>query len=147
MPSALIIAENTALSTNAYALVQNPMMPRGAVKNQPAKEFTTLSGFGGIQAPKEFYPTLLFTWPALVKSNSDHAALLAAFEARQYVKTGLDYYFGITGAKDSGFPFWNAAKYIQIRIVEVLSSEKPIDTDLDEVLFDMIVRAKWLDPD
>ena len=147
MPTALIIAENPALNINPYSLVQNPQQPRGMVKNQPAKEFPTLSGVGGIQAPKEFFPTIIFTWPALVKSNSDHAALLAAFEARQFVKSGLDYYIGITGAKDSGFPFWNAAKYIQIRIVSVESSELPIDTDLDEVLFNMVVRAKWLDPD
>ncbi len=124
MPTTLYLdTANTFNSGSQYELVQNPQQPRGMVKNQPAKEFTTLSGVGGIQSPKEWFPTILLTWPALVKSNSDHAALLAAFEARQYVVTGVNHFIGILAgaSKDNGFPFWNAAKFIEIRIVEVFS--------------------------
>ncbi len=149
MPTALKIAENGALTTNAYALPINPIQPRRMVKNQPAKRFATLTGVGGIQAPKDYFSEIIFTWPTLVKSNTDHAALLAAFEARQYVKTGINYFIGIVAgdSKDAGFPFWNTAKYIEIRIIEVMSAERPIENDLDEVLFDMAVTALWVDPD
>ena len=150
MPTTLYLdTANSFDSGSQYQFIQNPIQPRGMVASQPAKEFTTLSGVGGVQSPKEWFPTIILTWPALVKSNSDHAALLAAFEARLYVVTGVNHFLGILGAasKDSGFPFWNAAKFIEIRIIEVMSAENPIDNDLDEVLFDMTVRAKWIDPD
>ena len=150
MPTTLYLdTANSFDSGSQYQLVQNPIQPRGMVASQPAKEFTTLSGVGGLQGPKNWYPTLLFTWPALVKSNADHAALLAAFEARLYLATGVNHFIGILGAasKDNGFPFWNAAKFIEIRIVEVESAQRPIDNDLDEMLFDMVVRAIWMDVD
>ncbi len=150
MPTILYLDNvSTFNSGGQYQLIQNPMTPRGMVKNQPAKEFATLSGVGGIESPKDWYPTIIFTWPALVKSNSDHAALLAAFEAAQYVVSGVSYFIGILdgASKDNGFPFWNAAKFIEIRIVEVTSAENPLDNDLDEVLFNMVVRAIWMDHD
>ena len=150
MPTTLYLDTVWTLNSGSeYALVQNPIQPRGMRANQPAQEFTTLSGVGGIQAPKEFYPTIILTWPALVKSNTDHAALLAAFQARLYIVTGVNHFLGILPAtsKDNGFPFWNAAKYIEIRIVSIESAELPIDNDLDEVLFDMVVRAIWMDVD
>lgn len=138
---------NTFDSGSQYLLVQNPMQPRGMVKNQPAKPFNTIEGAGGVEAPRYWYPTIVLTWPALVKSNTDHAALVAAFEARTYIATGLEHYIGILAgaSKDAGFPFWNAAKFIKIRILEVRSAEHPIDTDLNEVIFDLIVTCKWLD--
>ena len=148
MPTTLIIAENSPLTTDAYTLPINPMQPRGMRSHQPAQAFNTIDGPGGIQAPKNWYPVTRWTWPALVKSNSDHAALLAAFEDRQYVLTGLDYFIGITGTKDAGFPFWPktaANKYIEIRIIEVQSAEQPVDNDLDEIIFDMIASIKWMD--
>jgi len=150
MPTTLYLdTANTFDSGSQYQLIQNPMQPRGMVANQPSKKFTTISGIGGLQSPKDWYPDLLFTWPALVKSNSDHAALLAAFQSRQYAKTGVDHFIGILAAasKDNGFPFWNAAKFIEIRIVEVIGPERPADNDLDEVIFDMVVRAIWVDVD
>lgn len=138
---------STFNSGSQYAILQNPMQPRGMVKNQPAQAFETLSGAGGVQAPADWFPLLTLTWPALVKSNTDHAALVAAFEARQHVKTGADYFLGILPAasKDDGYPFWNAAKYIKIRIIEVRTAENPIDTDLSEVIFDLVVTCKWVD--
>ena len=150
MPTALYLDTlNTLNSGSQYALLQNPIQPRGMRANQPAQEFTTLSGVGGVQGPKTWYPTILLTWPELVKSNTDHAALLAAFKAARYTVTGVNYFLGILPAssKDSGFPFWNAAKFIEIRIVSIESAELPIDNDLDEVLFDMVVRAIWMDVD
>ena len=150
MPTTLYLdTANSFDSGNQFELVDNPTQPRGMRANQPAKEFTTLTGVGGIQAPKTWFPTILLTWPTLVKSNADHAELLAAFQARLYVATGVNHFLGILPAasKDNGFPFWNAAKFIEIRIIEIMSAANPVDNDLDEMLFDMIVRAKWIDPD
>ena len=146
----LVIAENTVLTTNAYAIPINPNQPRGMKANQPAEVFNTIAGPGGVQAPRNWYPEIVLTWPFLVKSNSDHAALLAAFEDRQYVLTGLDYYIGILAGdtKGDGFPFWPKTptdKFIQIRIIEVQAAEQPVDNDLDEIRFNMIVVCKWMD--
>ena len=109
---------NTFTSGSQYLLPANPMQPRGLVSNQPAQVFETLSGAGGVQAPVDWFPTVTLTWPALVKSNTDHAALVAAFEARQYVKTGVDHFLGILAgaSKDDCYPFPGANKYIKIRI-------------------------------
>ena len=150
MPSALYLDTiNTFDSGGQYALKQNPMQPRGMVKGIPVTPFPTLEGAGGVQAPKAHFPLIVLTWPDLVRSNSDHAALLAAFEARKYIETGISHFIGILAgaSKDAGFPFWNAAKFIEIRILNVQSAEKPKDNDLDEVLFDMTVSARWMDPD
>ena len=150
MPTVLYLdTANTFDSGSQYLLLQNPIQPRGMVKSRPVTEFATLEGSGGVQAPKTYFPKITLTWPALVKSNTAHAALLAAFEARKYIATGVSHYIGILdgASKDNGFPFWNAAKFIEIRILNVMSAEQPIDNDLDEILFDMIVTAKWMDPD
>jgi len=150
MPTRLFLDTNSNFNSGSqFELVQNPQQPRGMRANRPAKEFTTLTGVGGIQAQKEWFPTILLSWPALVKSNADHAELLAAFQTRLYVATGVNHFIGILPAasKGSGFPFWNAAKFIEIRIIEIMSAANPLDNDLDEVLFDMIVRAIWIDPD
>lgn len=150
MPTTLYLdTVNTFSSGNQYELVHNSAHPKGMTVNQPAKKFTTLTGPGGIQGPKDWFPILLFEWPALVKSNADHAELFAAFQARQYIKTGVNHFIGILvgDSKDNGFPFWNAAKFIEIRILEVIGPERPVENDLDEVLFDMAVSAIWMDPD
>ncbi len=150
MPTTLYLdTASTFDSGNQFQIVHNPAHPRGMRVNQPAKKFTTLTGPGGIEAPKSWFPDLLFEWPALVKSNADHAELFAALQARQYSKTGVNHFIGILAgdSKDNGFPFWNAAKFIEIRIVEVIGPERPVDNDLDEVLFDMAVSAIWIDPD
>jgi len=150
MPTALYLdTANTFNSGSQYPLTVNPIQPRGMTKNVPVSEFPTLEGPGGVEAPKNWYPKITFQWPDLVKSNSDHAALLAAFEARQYVKTGVNHFIGILAAasKDSGFPFWNAAKFIEIRILNVQSSEHPVDNDIDDIIFDLIVTAQWMDVD
>lgn len=138
---------NTFDSGNQYALKQNPMQPRGMVKNQPVSDFPTLEGPGGVEAGKDWYPKITMTWPNLVKSNTNHAALVAAFEARQYVKTGGGHFLGILPAadKDDGFPFWTDNKYIEIRILNVQSAEHPVDTDMNEVIFDLIVTCLWMD--
>jgi len=150
MPTALYLdTVNTFTSGSQYQLKQNPIQPRGMVKNQPVAEFPTLEGVGAIQSPKAWFPRVTFTWPDLVKSNSDHAALLAAFESRQYAKTAVNHFIGILAgaSKDNGFPFWNAAKFIEIRILNVMSSEHPVDNDIDDIIFDMVVTAIWADPD
>lgn len=150
MATALYIdTANTFNSGSQYLLTSNPMQPRGMVKNQPSTPFNTIAGPGGVQAPKVWYPNIVFTWPSLVKSNANHALLLAAFEERQYVKTGVNHFIGILAgaSKDAGYPFWNAAKFIEIRIMEVQSAEHPVDTDINQVIYDMIVTAKWMDPD
>lgn len=150
MPTTLYLdTANSFDSGNQYQIVHNPLIPRGMRANQPAKKFPTITGPGGIQAPKDWHPELIFSWPALVKSNAEHAALLAAFEERQFVKTGANHFIGILPAasKDNGFPFWNAAKFIEIEIVEVLGPERPVENDLDEIIFDMIVSAIWVDVD
>ena len=140
---------NTFNSGGEYLIPINPMQPRGMEKNPPPKLFNTIAGPGGVQVPKLWYPNIVLTWPALVKSNTDHAALLAAFEDRLYVKTGVNHFIGILdgASKDNGFPFWNADKFIEIRITSVQSAQHPVDTDMNEVIFDMIVTAKWIDPD
>ena len=150
MPTTLYLDTiSTFNSGSQYLLIQNPIQPRGMVKSRPVSEFATLEGQGAVQSPKAWYPKITFTWPDLVKSNSDHAALLAAFEARKYIDTGVNHFIGIlSGAsKDSGFPFWNAAKFIEIKILNVISAERPIDTDIDDIIFDLIVIALWADPD
>ncbi len=152
MPTALILADNTGLTTNAYALTINPIQPRGLVKNQPVIPFATLEGAGAVMAPKQWFPNITFTWPDIVNSNTDHAALIAAFEARQYVKSGIEYYIGALVDPGNGWIFpttWGAGvgekKYIKIRILNVMSAEQPKDNDLDEILFDLTVNALWTD--
>jgi len=150
MPTRLFLdTANSFDSGNQFEIVNNPTHPKGMIVNQPAKKFPTLTGPGGIQAPKSWFPDLLFQWPALVKSNVDHAELFAAFQARQFIKTGVNHFIGILAgdSKDNGFPFWNAAKFIEIRILEVIGPELPVENDLDEILFDMMVSAIWIDPD
>ena len=148
MATVLYIDTSNAFNSGSqYLLTINPIQPRGLVSNQPAAEFSTIEGAGAIQAPKDWFPRITLTWPDIVKSNSNHAALLAAFQARQYVKTGLEYFLGILPAasKDNGFPFPTANKYIKIRIIEVRGPENPVDTDINEVIFNMIVTAIWTD--
>ena len=148
MPSVLYIdTVNTFDSGSQFKLPINPLPPRGMVANQPAKPFQTLQGPGGIQAPKEWHPLIIFPWPDIVKGNTNHDALLAAFESRQYVKTGVDYFIGILPAAsiDDGFPFPTTNKYIKIRIVEVKSAENPEDNNMDAVISNMVVSAIWLD--
>ena len=150
MPTVLYLDTISTFSSGSqYLLLQNPIQPRGMVKSRPVSEFATLEGAGGVQAPKVWYPPITLTWPALVKSNTAHAALLDAFETRKYISTGVNHFIGILAgaSKDNGFPFWNADKFIEIRILNVMSAEQPIDNDLDEILFDMIVTCKWMDPD
>lgn len=148
MATTFIIAANTALDSDPYTLPINPMQPRGFVSSRPAQAFPTLEGPGGVESPKEWFPTLTFTWPNLVKSNTNHAALLAAFQARKYISTGLDYYIGALVDPTDSWPFpttWASKKYIQIRIINVAAYENPVDTDMGEVIFDLVVTAKWLD--
>lgn len=147
MASNLIIAENSALTTNPYAIPFNPIQPRGLNSNQPSALFPTISGPGVIESPKDWYPPITFTWPALVRSITAHAALVAAFEDRQYAKTGINYFIGIadTDTKDQGYPFPGSNKYIEIRILEVKSAVNPIDNNLNQVIFDMVVTAQWMD--
>lgn len=148
MPSVLYIDTlNTFNSGSQFQLPINPVQPRGLVKNQPVREFPTLEGPGGVQAPKNWYPPVVMSWPDLVKGNTNHDALIAALESRQYVKTGVDYFIGILPAasKDDGFPFPGANKYIKIRILEVKSTENPRDNNLDAVIYDLVTTAKWVD--
>ena len=138
---------NTFASGGQFLIPINPTQPRGMRANQPATSFPTINGPGGVQSAKSWFPLITFTWPAIAMSNANHAALLAAFQARQYVKTGLDYFVGILPAatKDDGFIFPTANKYIKIRIIEVQGPENPIENDVNDQIQDMLVTAIWMD--
>jgi hypothetical protein len=138
---------NTFDSGSEFLLPINPIQPRDLVKNQPAKPYNTIEGVGGVQGASNWFPLFTMTWPDIVLSNSNHAALLAAFEERQYVKVGLEYFIGILPAatKGDGFLFPTSNKYIKIRIIEVKSSENPIPNDINEQIQDMVVTAVWVD--
>lgn len=138
---------NTFNSGSQFQLPINPMQPRGLIANQPAEPFKTLQGPGGIQAPKEWFPQIVLSWPDIVKGNTNHDALLSAFESRQFVKTAVDYYIGILPAAsiDDGFPFPTSNKYIKIRIVEIKAPENPVDNNMDAVIYNMVVSAIWMD--
>ena len=148
MPSILYIdTVNTFDSGNEYELPINPSTIEGLIANQPAQTFPTLEGPPGVQSPKDWFPPLVMPFPFLVKGNTPDDAIIAAFESRQYIKTGVDYYIGILPAAtlDAGFPFPTTNKYIKIRIIEVKTRENPVENNMDAVISNMIVSAIWLD--
>lgn len=142
----LIIAENPALTTDPYTLALNPIQPRGLVKNTPVSDYPTLSGVGGLQMPKNWFPRSALLWPAIM--DSLYSALRVAFEDRMYVATGLDYYIGATVDPTDSWIFpttWSSKKYIKIRVLEVRGHESPVDNDIAQLIYNLEVVFRWMD--
>lgn len=145
MPTSLKIAENELLTTNAYPFPINPTQPRGLSKLKPVSTFSTLSGSGGVQMPKDHFPQITFKWPGITESV--YNSLRAAMEARRYADTGLEYFIGIVVADsiDDGWMFPTTNRFIKVRILNVTSFENPIDNNIDQMIYDLIVTALWVD--
>lgn len=145
MPTSLRIAKDNLFSDEFYVFPINPIQPRGLSKLKPVSTFSTLSGSGGVQMPKDHFPAITFKWPGITEKV--YKTIRIALEDRRYADTGLEYFIGIVQSFsiDDGWMFPTTNKFIKVRILNVTSFENPIDNNIDQMTYDLIMTALWVD--